>query len=197
MTTPRTKRVATLGPAGTNHGHAVARYFGFHRVDYEIVYVTDFIAAIDMLVAGAVDFVVQVCAHPTVAHTIEHDHRRAYVVDAFVCPTLPMGIMTRADVSTPGSIGYMSATAGYFDGARWPRHVHEVSNAEVALGLLEGRYDSGFSTLDLMSRAPGRFRLDLEIGEVDVAWLVYATTRVRQGGLTAWAESPVVALLRD
>ena len=195
--TEKRKVVATLGPPGTNHQLAVERYMAFHGVEMEIRYVTSFIHAIDMMVAGEVDFTIQVCAHPDVALTIEHEHRRVFLVDTFICPTKPMGVLTRADVEVPRSVGYMVATKGYFDLSRWEMQRTEVSNAEVALGLLEGRYDSGFTLLELADRHPGRFRIDLVIGEVDVGWLVYARERVRQGPLTAWKDSPAARLLRE
>jgi len=189
-------RFATLGPAGTNSHQATARYIAFHGLSAEIVLVRHFFDAIDRLLAGEFDHVVQVCAHPDVAATIERHHERIFMVDSFIAPTRPMGVLSRAEVVQPRSVGLMPATRGYFDITRWEVVVHEISNAEVALGLLEGRYDSGFTTLDLMEAHPGRFRLEKRIGEVDVAWLVYGRERVRQGDITAWADSPLACRLK-
>lgn len=191
-----TWRFATLGPAGTNSHQATRAYCDFHGIDAEIVLIRDFLAALELLRAGEIDHLVQVCAHPDVAHTIERHHREVFLVDSFIAPTKPMGVVTRADIGVPRSLGLMPATAGYFDPGQWAERVHEITNAEVALGLLEGRYDSGFTTLDLLDTHPGRFRLDLEIGEVDVVWLVYGRERLRRGGLTAWRDSPLGRRLR-
>jgi len=192
----RRLRFATLGPAGTNSHAATQAYLDFHGVAAEILFITCYQDAIERLRAGEVDHVVQVCAHPDVAATIERFHAEIFLVDSFVAPTKPMGVVTRADVVAPRSVGFMPATAGYFDPSRWSEQVLEVSNAEVARGLLAGRYESGFTTLDLLDAHPGRFRLDLLIGEVDVVWLVYGRERVREGGITAWRGSPLGRHLR-
>lgn len=189
-------KFATLGPAGTNSEAATRAYLDFHGVAAEIVLLRDYTEGLELLRAGAVDHMVQVCAHPDVAHTIEAHHREIFLVDSFIAPTKPMGVLTRAAVAAPRSLGFMPATAGYFEPEQWPERRHEISNAEVARGLLEGRYDSGFTTLDLMQSHPGRFRLDLEIGAVDVVWLVYGRERVREGGITAWRDSPLGRRLR-
>lgn len=193
---PRPKVFATLGPAGTNHDINTQRYMRFHGVEGSIRFVERFSDALDLMLAGEVDFTIQVCAHPEVAHTIERNHRDIYLIDSFIGPTRAMGVLTRADVARPRSLGYMVATAGYFEPEQWELRVPVVSNARVAQGLLAGEYDSGFTALDLAREHPGRFRIDKEIGEVDVTWLVYGRQRVRTGELLAWKDCPAAAVLR-
>jgi hypothetical protein len=192
----RRLRFATLGPAGTNSHQATQRYIAFHGLVAEIVLVRDFLDASDRLLAGEFDHVVQVCAHPDVAATIERHHDTLFVVDSFIAPTRPMGLLARADVARPRSVGFMPATRGYFDTAAFEVLVHEISNAEVEIGLLEGRYEAGFTALGLLETHPGRFRLEKRIGEVDVAWLVYGRERLRQGDITAWPDSPLARTLK-
>jgi hypothetical protein len=192
----RPLRFATLGPAGTNSHEATERYITFHGLRAEVVLVRSFLDALETLRAGGIDHIVQVCAHPDVAETIERHHREIFLVDSFIAPTKPMGVVSRADVARPRSVGLMAATRGYFDAARWEVQVEEISNAEVAHGLLDGRYDSGFTTLDLLDAHPGRFRLEQRIREVDVVWLVYGRERVREGGITAWPDSPLARRLK-
>ncbi|MBN9035617.1 MAG: hypothetical protein J0H53_06075 [Rhizobiales bacterium] len=189
-------RFATLGPAGSNHEKATRTYLRFHGLtDAELSYFETYSQALDMLRGGDVDFFTQVCAHPEVAITIEKFHRDVFVVDSFIAPTRPMGVVTRRDVGEPKSLGYMIATAGYFDRSRWSTIVTEISNGAVAEGLLAGKYDSGFTTTELVERHPDRFRIDEYIGEVDVCWLVYGRERVRKGEITAWRDAPVRRLL--
>ncbi len=189
-------RFATLGPAGSNHEKATRTYLRFHGLtDAELSYFETYSQALDMLRGGDVDFFTQVCAHPEVAITIEKFHRDVFVVDSFIAPTRPMGVVTRRDVGEPKSLGYMIATAGYFDRSRWSTIVTEISNGAVAEGLLAGKYDSGFTTTELVERHPDRFRIDEYIGEVDVCWLVYGRERVRKGEITAWHDAPVRRLL--
>jgi hypothetical protein len=189
-------RIATLGPAGSNHEKAARAYLRFHGLaDAELSYFETYSQALEMLRGGSIDFFTQVCAHPEVAITIERFHREVFVVDSFISPTRPMGVVTRRDVKEPKSLGYMIATAGYFDRSRWSTIVTEISNGAVAQGLLAGKYDSGFTTTDLAEQHPDRFRVDESVGEVDVCWLVYGRERVRKGEITAWHDAPVRALL--
>lgn len=187
----RPKTFATLGPAGSNHDLNTRRYIDFHRLEgARIVYIEDFLDALARMKSGEVDFTIQVCAHPAVALTIEHDYREIFLVDSFIGTTKAMGVLTRADVAQPRSLGYMVATRGYFDTSRWSERHEIVSNSAVAQGLLEGRFDSGFTALEVAEQHPGRFRIDQVIGEVDVAWLVYGRKRVNRD-LLAWRDAPV------
>jgi hypothetical protein len=188
-------RFVTLGPAGTNHDLAVQRYIAFHGLtDATIAFVSSFGDALDAVRRGEADFIVQVCAHPEVANTIEKHHQEIFLVDSFISPTKAMGVLTRRDVETPRSVGLMIATKGYFDTSRWETLVPETSNPVVAQGLLDGKYDSGFTWLELAAQYPDRFRVDQEIGIVDVAWLVYGRHRTRTGDILAWRDAPVRAL---
>ncbi|OJU03912.1 MAG: hypothetical protein BGN87_24530 [Rhizobiales bacterium 65-79] len=188
-------RIATLGPAGSNHEKATRAYLRFHGLPHaELSFFETYSEALELLRGGKIDFFTQVCAHPEVAITIEKFHREIFLVDSFIGPTRPMGVLTRSDVETPRSLGYMIATAGYFDQSRWSTITTEISNSAVAAGLLAGKYDSGFTTTDLADQYPGRFRIEEYIGEVDVCWLVYGRERVRKGEITAWRDAPVSRL---
>jgi hypothetical protein len=188
-------RFVTLGPAGTNHDLAVQRYIAFHGLKGATIdFVSTFGDALEAVRRREADFIVQVCAHPEVANTIEKHHDEIFLVDSFISPTQPMGVLTRRDVDKPRSVGLMIATKGYFDTSQWETLVPESSNPVVAQGLLDGKYDSGFTLLDLAERYPERFRIDKVIGSVDVAWLVYGRQRTRTGEILAWADAPVRAL---
>ena len=197
MTSNRRRKIfATLGPAGSNHDLNTARYIRLHGLDAEIRYIENFFDAVDQMRTGEVDYTIQVCAHPDVALTIERHHREIFLIDSFIGPTKAMGVLTRKEVAHPKTVGYMIATRGYFEPENWETRIQVVSNAKVALGLLAGEYDSGFTSVELAHQYPDRFRIDKEIGEVDVAWLVYGTQRVRTSELLVWKDSPAAALLK-
>ena len=196
MTSLRTPWVfATLGPAGSNHHLNAQRYIDFHGLDARIRFIEHFNDALDLMLAGEVHFTVQVCAHPDVAWTIEREHRSIFLVDTFIGPTKAMGVLTRRDVERPRSVGYMIATAGYFDPQQWETRVPQISNSKVAEGLLAGEFDSGFTAIEVAEQHTERFRVDKFIGEVDVAWLVYGRRRVREGQLVACKDSPLARTL--
>jgi hypothetical protein len=142
-----------------------------------------------------VDLMIQVCAHHHVADTIELHHSEVFLIDSFIGRTHPMGLLTRADVESPVSVGYIPPTAGYFDPSRYRTQVHTLSNSDTARRLLAGEFDSGFTSLDVARDHPGPFRIDKEIGEVDVVWLVYGRIRVNTGPMIAWREAPARAVL--
>jgi hypothetical protein len=187
-------KFATLGPAGSNHDLNTQRYIAFHGLkDVEIVYIKSFLDAIDQMTAGEIDFMIQVCAHPDVADTIEKRYREVFLVDCFIGKTKAMGVLTRVEVEKPRTLAYMVATAGYFRPEDWPVRVHTLSNPETAALLLNRECDSGFTALEVAEQNPGRFRIDKVIGEVDVVWLVYGKTRTNTGAMLAWDKAPAFA----
>jgi hypothetical protein len=166
-----------------------------HEAFAEVVFIEDFIEGVEMMRRGEVDLMIQVCAHHHVAKTIEVHHKEVFLIDCFIGRTRPMGLLTRADVESPQSVGYILPTAGYFEPARFRTQVHTLSNSDTARRLLAGEFDSGFTSLDVAHDNPGRFRIDKEIGEVDVVWLVYGKTRVNKGPMIAWRDAPARAVL--
>lgn len=185
---------ATLGPDGSNHQLVTQRYLDFHKItDGRVLLVTDFGRALELMLSGEVDYVVQVAVHPSTTETVARAYfrHRIYVVDTFIAPSHPLAVLTRADVSTPQTLALQPATKEYVDTSRWATLVAETSIATVAAGLLEGRYDSGITRLDYAERHPGRFRVDEVIGTIDDPWLVYGKVRTCSETLLAWAESPI------
>ena len=190
---------ATLGPAGSNHEYVTERYLALHGLeDSEIRLVDDFAAGLAMMSSGEVDFIVQVAVHPDATDTVakahfEHDIRG---IDAFVSPSRPLAVLTRAEVERPTSLGLQPATAAYLNTCRWETQVPEVSIMTVAEGLLEGRFDSGITALSVADDHPGRFRVEEELGTVDDPWIVYGRERVSSGNVVAWPEGPAARLYR-
>ncbi len=186
-------RFVTLGPAGTNHDLVTRRYLAFHGLSHaEVFLIDDFFEGLAMMNGGQADFMVQVAVHPDCADTVSRAHfdYGIRIIDTFISPSRDLAILTRAEVARPRTLALQPATRGYADISAWPEHVPVSSIMRIAEGLLEGRYDSGLTTLEFAERHPGRFRVDAAIGTVDDPWLVFGSERVSTGGLVAWLESP-------
>lgn len=148
--------------------------------DSEIWYFDDFLVAFAALEAGQIDFCLQVSVHPQHAECVARYANRVFIVDTFVAAWKPLGILTRAEIPVPKNIALQPATRHYADLNAWPVQIDEVSTSTVADGLLSGRYDSGLVAMELVERHPGRFRLEVEIGPIQDAWILFGRDQDRQ-----------------
>ncbi len=186
----------TLGSSESNHALVLCRYFEARKlIDTRVNYYEDFIPAFEDLSAGTLDFVLQVSVHPQHAECVARFVGRTFIVDTFIAPSKPLGILTRRNVDTPKTIGLQPATLHYSDLSAWTEQVPEASITAVADGLLAGRLDSGITALELMEQYPRRFRLERKIGQVQDAWVLFGREPVCVGDIAIWPESPVVPLL--
>ena len=184
---------ATLGPTGSNHELVTKRYLALHGLDdVNIVLIEDFNDALRRMEVGEVDFIIQVAVHPPATETVAaaHFEHGIHVIDAFISPSRPLALLTRADVEVPRTLGLQPATERYVDASRWAELVLEISIMTVAEGLLAGRFDSGITALDLAMEHPGIFWVDQELGSVDNPWIVYGRARASDGSIVAWPDSP-------
>lgn len=188
----------TLGPAGTNHEFVTQRYIDFHGLDAHVALIDDFFDGLAMLGRGDADHMVQVAVHPDCADVVARGHfeHGVHIVDTFISSSKELAILTRVDVAAPRTLALQPATRRYADISAWPDHIAVSSIMRIAEGLLEGRYESGLTTLDVFEAHPGRFRIDARIGTVDDAWLVFGKARAADGGLVAWPQSPGVVRMR-
>ncbi|MBH69279.1 MAG: hypothetical protein CMM58_13070 [Rhodospirillaceae bacterium] len=178
----------TLGPSGTNHEMVTQNYLsfrGFH--DASVKLIDDFLVGLSMMAAGQADYMIQVAVHPDCADVVATAHFKydIHVVDTFISPSKELGILTRRDVHNPQSIALQPATRKYADLDRWEKLVPVNSIMRIAEGLLEGKYDSGLTTLEIAEKHPGILRVDAYIGTVDDPWVVYGKRRVTAGNLVA------------
>lgn len=190
----------TLGPAGTNHEMVTKNYLSFRGLkNASIVLIDDFYDGLEMMSDGQADFMLQVAVHPDCAGVVATAHFKygIRVIDSFISPSKALGIVTRKEVAHPTTLALQPATAAYSDISAWPEQIHVSSIMRIAEGLLEGKYDSGLTTLEFAERHPERLRVDVRIGTVDDPWLVYGKRRVSTGELLAWPSSPAVEQLRD
>lgn len=69
--------------------------------------------------------------------------------------------------------------------------------SEVTTGLIEGRYAVGVGYASTAQDHPELLRVAQFIGTVDDVWIVYGRTRVTEGRLLAWPDSPASRLYRE
>jgi hypothetical protein len=189
----------TLGPSGTNHEFVARRYLGFHRLDTQgarVELVDDFDRALDRVLEGSADHIVQCAAHPAVARTTARCFDRVFVIDAFVASSQPMGLLARIDAQTPRTLALQPATRSYVDVARWPVLLERPSIVDVGQDLLDGRADAGIATLALAALHPQRLRVVQPIGAMTDGWLVYGR-RPLAGAFACWPDSPAAIAYRQ
>jgi hypothetical protein len=188
---------ATLGPSGSNHELVSRQYLDFHGLlDAKLCLVADFDLAVAALRAGQVDYIIQCAVHPATAWVLGRHFREMFVIDTFISPSKPLGVLTRRDVAVPRSLALQPATRDYVDTSRWSRLVPEQSIATVAQALLEGRVDSGITAIEYAERHSDTLRVDAMIGSPDDAWIVYGRERVYRDRLVAWPDSPAARLFK-
>ncbi|HTU79843.1 MAG TPA: hypothetical protein VMF09_13905 [Solirubrobacteraceae bacterium] len=174
----------TLGPAGTCHENALMRYLEFEGLDdARVELVADLLNGLERVHREPGAFLVQCSAHPDVHIATERYRHEVFVVDTFLYPAKEMGLLVRAGVERPRSLGVVPAALGYTDPARWETVVEEPANPIVARNLLAGRYDAGVTLVEFADRHPGQLLVRERFGEVDTTWLVYGKRRRYRGRL--------------
>lgn len=172
----------TLGPEETCHGNAVAHFLAFHKLDgnrSKIFYINDFEEAVKKVKSGSADYIIQNIAHPQVALLNEKYRKDVYIIDSFIFPTKPMGILKRKDTnSSEKSIGFSEAAKEYLDLMEW-ESLHAVnSNPLVLEGLLRGDYNYGITFEEFAEKNPEQLELVTSFGgPVDTCWVVYGSEK--------------------
>lgn len=186
----------TLGPDTSNHALVLARYLEKRGLaDARIRLFSNFDTALDELLGGALDYVLQVTAHPAHSVSVSRTMGRAFIVDAFIAESRELAIMTRIDVATPHSIGLQPATRHYADLSGWAHQIEEPTIAHVAQGLLHGSYDSGIAAREMAALYPDRLRIEKELGAPLDAWVVFGRRRI-DGRILLWPDAPVTRQMR-
>lgn len=190
-------KFVTLGPAGSNHQfvtHAYLRHLSIADTA-SVELVLSFDEAAEMVIDGRADHIVQVAVHPSTADIVAKYRKNLFVIDAFVSPSKDMAVVTRVDVAKPTTLALQPATREYVETAGITL-IPETSTASVAEGLLSGKYESGLTYSSVALDNPDRFRIDVRIGTVDDAWIVYGRSRISHGEIVAWKDSPAAQLFR-
>ncbi len=176
-----TWRVATLGPAGTDHEAAARRYCEHRALDYRLTFFDVVDAALPFVERGLRHLAVVNGAHPDVDLLTTLKWREVGIVDMFVLATKPLALVSRLGVK-PMSIAIMPSTRGYVDLSRWER-VERVTAKPVALQkVLDAEVDSAIVSFGGYEAHRDQLHLHDRIGPVECGWLVFARrTAVREG----------------
>jgi len=199
MTTPRKLIFATLGPGGSNHEFVLHRYLAFHRLRdcAQVELILDFHDGARRLVAGEIDYMLQVAVHPEATTVVAAYRHAMFVIDAFVSGSRDMAVVCRNDVARPAHLALQPATTHYVDGSRYGTLIPEHSIGTIARGLLEGKYEAGITYASLAAEHPERFRVLEPIGTVDDPWMLYGRVRVAHGATLACRESAAARLFAE
>lgn len=170
-------RIATLGPAGSNHELVAGRYLkGLAMASGDVVLKATFEEAFEALLAGNVDRVLQCSAHPEHGHCVGRYMHRLFPVDAFIAGSKPLAILARADVDVPKTLALQPATRYYTDLSSYPKLIEEPSIVNVAEGLLAGKYDAGICAMEFQARYPQQLRVLTPLGPALDTWVVFGPT---------------------
>ena len=178
----------TLGPAGTNDEVVTGKYLEHRGLkNAQIKLIDDFLAGLAMINNGKADYMIQVAVHPECANVVATAHFEygIHVIDTFISPSKELGIVTRRGIETPKTLALQPATKKYIDAKKWEKLVYVNSIMHIPEGLLNGKYDSGLTTLEAAEKHKDQLRVDVQVGTVDDPWLVYGKCRVSAGNLVA------------
>lgn len=170
-------RIATLGPAGSNHELVAGRYLQANAPGGgEILLLPTFEEAFTALLAGDVDRVLQCTAHPAHGECVGRYMHRLFPVDAFIAGSKPLAVLARAEVPHPRTLGLQPATRHYTDLSGYDAVIEQPSIVTVAEGLLAERFDAGICALEVLDAHPGRLRLVEDLGPALDVWAVFGPT---------------------
>jgi len=184
----------TLGPAGTNHEFVTGKYLEYRGIkNAQIKLIDDFLVGLAMINNGKADYMIQVAVHPECANVVATAHFEygIHVIDTFISPSKELGIVTRRSIKTPKTLALQPATIKYTNVEKWEKLVYVNSIMHIPEGLLNGKYDSGLTTLEAAEKHKDQLRVDLQVGTVDDPWLVYGKCRVSSGNLVASSSGTV------
>ena len=184
----------TLGPAGTNHEFVTGKYLEYRGLkNAQIKLIDDFLVGLAMINNGTADYMIQVAVHPECANVVATAHFEygIHVIDTFISPSKELGIVTRSDIKTPKTLALQPATIKYINVKKWEKLVYVNSIMHIPEGLLNGKYDSGLTTLEAAEKYKDQLRVDVQVGTVDDPWLVYGKCRVSNGNLVASSSGAV------
>ena len=184
----------TLGPAGTNHEFVTGKYLEYRGLkNAQIKLIDDFLVGLSMINSGNADYMIQVAVHPACANVVATAHFEygIHVIDTFISPSKELGIVTRRSIKTPKTLALQPATIKYIDVKKWEQLVYVNSIMHIPEGLLNGKYDSGLTTLEAAEKHKDQLRVDIQVGTVDDPWLVYGKCRVSAGNLVASSSGTV------
>ena len=152
----------TLGHAGTNHEFVTGKYLEYRGLkNAQIKLIDDFLVGLAMINNGTADYMIQVAVHPECANVVATAHFEygIHVIDTFISPSKELGIVTRKDIKTPKTLALQPATIKYINVKKWEKLVYVNSIMHIPEGLLNGKYDSGLTTLEAAEKHQDQLRV--------------------------------------
>ena len=171
-------RIATLGPSSTNHALVAHRYMAFARIEaYELHLVTRFAEAVEAVLQGKADIILQCAVHPETADTLGRNFRQLFAIDSFITDSQELGILSRKGGDPNGRLGILlPANGGYSDTSRWRELVNVTSLPIIADKLLAGELDAGLTYTRYAADHP-ELQVEEVIGAPDDVWSIYGRAR--------------------
>ena len=167
-------RIATLGPAASNHALVASRYLQTHAPDTgDIVLMPDFERAFEALLTGDVDHVLQCTAHPQHSECVGRYMHRLFPVDAFIAGSKPLAILARAEVHAPRTLGLQPATRHYTNLSGYAELIEKPTIVSVADSLLAGEFEAGLCAQETLDAHPDALRLVEALGPALDTWTVF------------------------
>lgn len=179
-------RIATLGPASTNHALVAHRYMAFAGIKaYELHLVSHFADAVQAVLEGQADIILQCAVHPETPEILGSNFRRLFAIDSFITDSQELGIISRKDGDPRGKLGILlPANGSYTDVSRWRELVNVSSLPIIADKLLAGELDAGLTYTRYAAEHPDILQVEEVIGSPDDVWIVYGRARAGRSGET-------------
>ncbi len=168
-------KIATLGPAGSNHELIARRYLERRCADEgSVALFAEFEDAFQALMAGQVSHLLQCTAHATHGDCVGRYMHRAYPVDTFIAGSKPLALIAQRAIARPTQVAVQPATRHYTDLTEY-RIIEAPTTVAVAEGLLAGRFEAGICAEEVMAQAPEQLRLIQSLGPALDTWVIFTT----------------------
>lgn len=167
-------RIATLGPADSNHAFVLSRYLEQRGLqDSEVILIDDFLQAFADLEKGYYDYLLQVSAHFSHGDCVGHFMHRVFPVDTFIAASRPLALVARRGVDQPTSVLRQPATRYYTDLRQW-QEIDAATTVEALERLRAGQADAAIVAEDALERFSDELICLQRLGAALDTWVLYA-----------------------
>ncbi|WP_151703826.1 hypothetical protein [Nitrincola alkalilacustris] len=167
-------RIATLGPAGSNHELVLTRYIQRKQLlQAEILLISHFEDAFQDLISGRIDYLLQCTAHPSHGECVGRFMHRAFPIDCFIDESKPLALLARTDTPHPQRLGLQPATRHYTDLSEFSTQIDLPSIVTVAEQLLSGEIEAGICAEEVLQQHPDQLRLLKPLGAALDVWVLF------------------------
>ncbi len=169
----------TLGPERSDHEQITKWYLGrqgllgIAGVDLVPDIVRD---GLERIRSEPNSFLVQCSAHEQLNVVNMSSPGEVVMVDAFMQPTMAIGLLLRRDVDKPRRLAIMPATAAYVNNIdEWEEVVEVGSKPIAAQMLIEGEADACIASVAHADENPDILRVAKNFGPVMTSWNVFGS----------------------